>query len=83
VIIYHKTHVAAFTGAHVFYWPTQPLIFQRNAAVVVAVAIPGVTVTAVSLLEKTFSVDSTMEQALSPDSQMETTFTEDSKLVIP
>lgn len=82
MIIYHKTHVAAFTGAHLFYWPTQPLLIQ-NARCVPVMVISGVTVTAVSLLEKTFSVDSTMEQALSTDSQMDTTFTEDSKLVIP
>jgi len=82
VIIYHKTHVGGFTGAHIRYWPTQPLNVQNTRSVPV-VAITGVTMTAVALLEKTFSVDSTMDQVLSDDSLMETTFTEDSKLVIP
>ena len=82
MIIYHKTHVAAFTGAHLFYWPTQPLLVQ-NARCVPVIVIAGVTVTAVSFLEKTFSVDSTMEQSLTEDSQMEQSFTEDSKVVIP
>jgi len=40
VIIPHQNNVAGFAGAHTYYWPLNPLLFQRigKAEVVVVVA---------------------------------------------
>lgn len=32
MIIYHQDNVSAFAGNHTYYWPTQPLFFQRVSA---------------------------------------------------
>ena len=29
MIINHQDNIGAFAGSHMFYWPTNPLLFQR------------------------------------------------------
>ena len=38
MIIHHQDNISAFAGAHTFYWPTQPLLFQRIAITTAAAA---------------------------------------------
>ena len=39
MIIYHKNHISAFTGAHTWYWSLNPLLMQRIS--ITTAAVPG------------------------------------------
>ncbi len=41
MIIYHKNHVAAFTGAHIWYWPLNPLVKQHDRIAISPAAAAG------------------------------------------
>lgn len=38
MIIHHQDNVAAFAGAHTWYWPLNPLLFRRIAVTSAVVA---------------------------------------------
>ena len=42
MIIYHQTHVATFVGAHVWFWPLQPI---RRQFISATSAAPSLVVT--------------------------------------
>ena len=39
MIIYHQDNVAAFAGAHTWYWLLNPLLFQRISVTSAAVGV--------------------------------------------
>ena len=42
MIIHHQDNIAAFAGGQTFYWPTQPLFFQRVTITSAAPTLPPI-----------------------------------------